>query len=124
MRALAVDYVASDNFLALPARDAEPAHRSRHEVPHCPSGCSSIARMLADDIVRTARTLSSGGKLFVVNRFRRAVPTVGLGWADDGRDVFGLLRVALIRAPEEDWPARARPRGSPVGRRGRMYQRR
>ena len=122
MRALAVDYVASDNFLALPARDAEPAHRSRHEVPHCPSGCSSIARMLADDIVRTARTLSSGGKLFVVNRFRRAVPTVGLGWADDGRDVFGLLRVALIRAPADDWPAQAHG-GSPLGRRGRMYQR-
>jgi hypothetical protein len=50
---------------------------------------------LADDIVRIARALSPGGALFVVNQFRRTVPTVEQGWADDGLDVFGLLRVAF-----------------------------
>ena len=96
MRALAVGYVASDNFLACPpamldvliARGMScDAALSIWVLQHC--------QKLADDIVRIARALSPGGALFVVNQFRRTVPTVEQGWADDGLDVFGLLRVAF-----------------------------
>ncbi len=96
MRALAVGYVASDNFLACPPEMLDvliargmscDAALSIWVLQHC--------QKLADDIVRIARALSSGGALFVVNQFCRAVPTLERGWMDDGLDVFGLLRVAF-----------------------------
>jgi SAM-dependent methyltransferase len=101
MRALAVGYVASDNFLACPPEmlDVLIARGMRCDaalsiwvLQHC--------QKLADDIVRIARALSPGGALFVVNQFRRAVPTVERGWVDDGLDVFGLLGVAFDRTAE------------------------
>ena len=120
MRALAVGYVASDNFLACPPEMLDvliargigcDAALSIWVLQHC--------QKLADDIVRIARALLPGGALFVVNQFHRAVPTFERGWVDDGLDVFGLLRVAFDRAPEDRWPAQTRLRGSPVYRRGR-----
>lgn len=97
MRALAVSYVASDNFLACPPEMLDvliargvtcDAALSIWVLQHC--------QKLGDDIVRIARALSpGGGALFVVNQFHRAVPTLEQGWVDDGLDVFGLLRVAF-----------------------------
>lgn len=93
MRALAVDYVGSPNFLACPPEMLDElvarglvcdAAISIWVLQHCPR--------LADDIVRIARTLKPGGDLFVVNQRVRVVPTVEHGWLDDGLDVFGLLR--------------------------------
>jgi SAM-dependent methyltransferase len=92
MRALAVGYVDSPNFLACPPEMLDElvarglvcdAALAVWVLQHCPR--------LADDIVRIARTLKSGGDLFVVNQRVRAVPTER-GWLDDGLDVFGLLR--------------------------------
>jgi hypothetical protein len=96
MRALAVGYVASANFLACPPEMLDvliargmtcDAALSVWVLQHC--------QQLADDIVRIARALSPGGALFVVNQLRRVVPTFERGWVDDGLDVFGLLRVAF-----------------------------
>ena len=93
MRALAVGYVDSPNFMACPAEILDElivrglacdAAISVWVLQHCPR--------LADDIVRIARALRPGGDLFVVNQQIRAVPTVEQGWSNDGLDVFGLLR--------------------------------
>lgn len=93
MRALAVGYVASDNFLACtPSMLDELVARglvcdaaiSIWVLQHCP--------WVAQDIARIARSLRPDGDLFVVNQRNRAVPTMERGWLDDGVDVLGLLR--------------------------------
>jgi SAM-dependent methyltransferase len=100
MRALAVGYVDSPNFLACPPEMLDAliarglcceAAISVWVLQHC--------QRLAGDVVRIARALKPGGDLFVVNQRVRAVPTVEHGWLDDGLDVFGLLRATFeVRA--------------------------
>lgn len=106
MRAMAVGYVASDNFFACPpdmldvliARGLTcDAALSIWVLQHCPK--------LAKDVARIARALVPGGDLFVVNQRNRAVPTVERGWLDDGLDVSALLRVAFD--PQAEGPLAA-----------------
>jgi len=96
MRALAVGYVASDNFFACPPEMLDvliargltcDAALSIWVLQHCPQ--------LVEDIKRIAGALTPGGELFVVNQGHRAVPTVERGWMDDGLDVAALLRMAF-----------------------------
>jgi len=96
MRALAVGYVASDNFIACPPEMLDvliargvacDAALSIWVLQHC--------LRLAEDIARIARALTPRGDLFVVNQRHRAVPTVEQGWLDDGLDVSALLRGAF-----------------------------
>jgi SAM-dependent methyltransferase len=93
MRAMAVDYVASDNFYACPPAmlDTMVARGLNCDfalsvwvLQHCPQ--------VHNDIARIAAALATHGELFIVNQRDRAVPTVELGWVNDGIDVFALLR--------------------------------
>ena len=63
--------------------------------------CSNVQ----EDIARIARALVSDGGLFVVNQRRRAVPTVELGWIDDGIDVYALLRETFRQRTRGSLPA-------------------
>ncbi len=91
MASLAMRYVGTNRFSVASAYErSEPfadAAIAIWVLQHCPRVC--------DDVVRIARALKPGGKLFVVNLVHRSVPTVEQGWVDDGLDVFGLLSTAL-----------------------------
>jgi 2-polyprenyl-3-methyl-5-hydroxy-6-metoxy-1,4-benzoquinol methylase len=110
MRALAVDYVQSDLFLAMaPATlDALVAKGFRADaaisiwvLQHCFNP--------AEDIDRIDRSVAAQGAVFVLNNIHRAVPTRERAWANDGIDIRALLdqRFAVVRTgkpPEEVTP--------------------
>lgn len=85
MRALAVHYVGSPKFTAIP-----PEHLRDHRfdaalavwvLQHCADPASDIA----------AIDLATQGPVLVVNTKHRAVPNQSNEWFDDGADVAGLL---------------------------------
>ena len=114
MRALALDYVSSDRFIAVsPTQlDSLVSAGLRAEVAigvwvfqHCFSPSEEIARI--------KRALSADGKLLVVNMYVRAVPAVVEAaaddqptflWANDAVDVAALLRgeFSVVGAGEPD----------------------
>lgn len=51
------------------------------------------------DMIR--HTLRPGGRLFLLNRNRRCVPTYDAGWWDDGHDVFEIAAGSGLRAIHE-----------------------
>jgi len=113
MRALALDYVSSDRFIAVSPTQLDSlvsaGLRADSAVAvwvlqHCFSP--------ADEITRIKRAIS-GGKLLVVNMYVRAVPAVVEAaaddqpkflWANDAVDVAALLRGAfsVVGAGEPD----------------------
>jgi len=93
MRAMAVAYVGSDRFFpCAPAMlDLLLDRGLRFDLAlsvwvlqHCAN--------VTDDVARIDRAMTAEGNLFVVNQRSRAIPTVELGWIDDGIDVYALLR--------------------------------
>lgn len=95
MRALAADYVKSDRFLACAPEalswiNVGPGFDIAIAVwvlQHC--------HQVEIDIARIAGEMAPRGSLFVVNDRKRLVPTREHGWANDGKDVRGLLDQSL-----------------------------
>jgi len=103
MRALANDYVASDRFTALSPRQFDRLVASGLRVDaaisvwvlqHCFAP--------ADDIARIHSGLTAGGRCFILNMPKRAVPARltetpenTFDWLSDGVDVKALLRGAF-----------------------------
>jgi SAM-dependent methyltransferase len=92
MRALALDYVGSEDFLASSPTmlDAmvESGLRVRAAISvwvlqHCLHP--------HEDIERIRRALVPTGNLFVLNNLYRAVPTKEKAWVNDGIDIKGLV---------------------------------
>ncbi len=89
MRALAASYVGSDRFLACAPEALEwlginfDAAMAIWVLQHC--------YRVETDIGRIHGALCPDGRLFVVNDCKRIVPTREHGWANDGKDVRGLL---------------------------------
>jgi len=92
MRALAATHVASERFSACAASFLERLVRQGllcdaalavWVLQHGPDPAADIALI--------ASALRPGGRLLVLNNLRRAVPTQGGGWRDDGVDVWRLL---------------------------------
>jgi len=123
MRALAVEHVADERFMAVaPAQlDGLVAHGLRADaalavwvLQHCLAPAEDIARLRA--------ALAPGGRLFVLNMPGRAVPAVQEAggearfvWAADGIDVAALLRARFaVEAAGEPDMARV-PRMSSIG---------
>lgn len=106
MRQLAPGYVMSDRFAACsPAFFDALLARQWHAdaaiacwiIQHCFDAEA--------EVVRLTNALKPGGRLFVVNNLRRAVPT-DQGWIDDNFDVAACLQrhlkpLALGRLPPE-----------------------
>ena len=93
MRSIAVAYVGSDRFFACPPAMLDLLMErgiafdlalSVWVLQHCAN--------VRDDVARIMRALVPGGDLFLVNQRSRAVPTVELGWVDDGIDIYALLK--------------------------------
>ena len=106
MRAMSVAYVGSDRFFACPPAMLDLlAERgigfdlalSVWVLQHCAN--------VWDDIARIARALVPNGGLFVVNQRNRSVPTVELGWVDDGIDIYALLRQTFHQRSRGSLPA-------------------
>lgn len=100
MRAMAVEYVASERFQVVSPEELDglvaggfrcDGAYSIWVLQHCDAP--------ADDIARIARALSPGGALLVVNNITRAVPVAG-GFADDGIDIKALLSASFKRTAE------------------------
>jgi SAM-dependent methyltransferase len=115
MRALSVDYVRDERFLAVsPTQfDALIAHGLSVDaaftvwvLQHCFEPRADVARIRAG--------LAPGARAFVLNMKTRAMPTVDADpaaarfqWASDGQDVAALLRESLVSEAEgEPDPAR------------------
>jgi len=106
MRAMAVAYVGSERFSVHPPEMLDEL-RQRGVVfdlaltiwvlQHCAN--------VHDDIARIASVLRPEGGLFVVNQRDRCVPTVELGWVDDGVDIFKLLRETFRQRSRGSLPA-------------------
>ena len=105
MRALAVDYVASERFLTVSPEQFEMLLAGGVRVD------AAVAVWVlqhcfrpADDIDRIRRALAADGRCFVLNMPKRAVPArrdggaegEGFVWVADGIDVAALLRKALL----------------------------
>ncbi len=93
MRVLGPQYVQSDRFMACSPDMLDAliwaglrvdAALSVWVLQHCFQPALDIAR------VRDA--LKPGAGFFLVNNFRRAVPTLEHGWFDDGLDIAAMLR--------------------------------
>lgn len=93
MRVLGPQYVQSDRFMVCSPEMLDTlvwagmrvdAALSVWVLQHCFQPALDIAR------IRDA--LKPGGRFFLVNNFRRAVPTVEHGWFDDGLDIAEMLR--------------------------------
>lgn len=106
MRAIAVAYVGSDRFFVCPPAMLDLlAERgvafdlalAVWVLQHCAN--------VHDDIARIARALAPTGGLFVVNQRTRSVPTVELGWIDDGIDIYALLRETFHQRSRGSLPA-------------------
>jgi SAM-dependent methyltransferase len=90
MREFAVPYVASDRFTVMAPEDFD-RHPEQVDVAlaiwvlqHCAP--------LAPELHRLKVAMRPNSRLFVLNLFRRSVPSVGGIWIDDGIDVEGELR--------------------------------
>jgi SAM-dependent methyltransferase len=96
MRMLGISYVLSDRFASCSPDmlDRLVAGNLRFDAAISIWVLQHCARP-AEDIARIRGALKPSGSLFAVNMFDRAVPTVELGWADDGIDVKGLLSEEL-----------------------------
>src|SRR5262245_20741196 len=83
MRALAAAYVGSDRFLACApgVLDWLPIQFDAALAIWVLQHCLAVE----DDVGRIHRTLRTNGTLFVVNDFRRLVPTREAAWVDDGK---------------------------------------
>lgn len=124
MRALAIDYVASDRFMAISPGQFDRLVQAGLRVD------AAIAIWVlqhcfapADDIARMRTGLTVGGRCFVLNMPKRAIPAVedqqtGGGrffWASDGTDVAAMLRAAFV-LDSEGIPDRSRvPNMADVG---------
>ena len=106
MRSIAVAYVGSDRFFACPPAMLDllvergvafELALSIWVLQHCAN--------VREDIARIARALVSGGDLFLVNQRSRAVPTVELGWVDDGVDIYALLKEEFRQRSRGSLPA-------------------
>jgi SAM-dependent methyltransferase len=106
MRSIAVAYVGSDRFFACPPAMLDLLMErgvafdlalSVWVLQHCAN--------VREDIARIARALAPEGGLFVVNQRSRAVPTVELGWVDDGADVYELLKEVFRQRSRGSLPA-------------------
>lgn len=88
MRALAIDYVASDRFTVLRPEGLDCLLREGEQFDAIISVWTlQHAKHPHDDIDRIEQALRRDGRLFVVNEKRRCVPTRELGWIDDGIDI-------------------------------------
>jgi SAM-dependent methyltransferase len=111
MRSIAVVYVGSDRFFTCPPPMLDRLTErgvafdlalAVWVLQHCAD--------VRDDIARITRALVPDGELFLVNQRSRAVPTVELGWVDDGLDVYALLKQGFRQRSR---PARCRPSTQP-----------
>ena len=88
MRALAADYVASDKFFACAPEALDWLHvrfdaaLAVWVLQHC--------RYVDQDIERIMNSVS--GPLFIVNDYRRLVPTRQHGWVNDGNDIMKFFK--------------------------------
>lgn len=111
MRALAVDYVQSDRFVAL-APDmldglvmngfTADAAIAVWVLQHCLTP--------AEDIGRIDCALRPNGKLFVLNNIYRAIPTREQAWANDGIDIKATLEGHFTVVREGKPPEDVTPR--------------
>lgn len=92
MRAMAVDYVQSDRFVAL-APDMFDGLVLNGFTADAALAIWVLQHCLApgEDIGRIAAALKPTGKLFVLNNLYRAVPTREQGWSNDGIDIKATL---------------------------------
>jgi SAM-dependent methyltransferase len=106
MRSIAVAYVGSDRFFACPPAMLDlltgrgvafDLALSIWVLQHCAN--------VRDDIARITRALAPEGELFLVNQRTRAVPTVELGWVDDGIDIYALLKEGFRQRSRGSLPA-------------------
>jgi len=105
MAALATEYVKSERFLVCSPRTFDQLlgfgvcadfALAIWVLQHCLN--------LDDDIARIKAALKPGGRLLVLNAFRRLVPTREGVWLDDGIDVWGLLQehFLILRSEQPD----------------------
>jgi SAM-dependent methyltransferase len=116
MRALALDYVGSERFVALSPAQFDRLVAAGLRV-HAAIAVWVLQHCFAptDDISRIAGSLDADGRAFVLNMPKRAVPAViegepaekGFVWARDGIDVAALLRASFAVAAEGE-PDRSR----------------
>lgn len=99
MRALAPRYFPDGGFSVVSRRalEAMAARGFKADAAVCVWVLQHCAKPAED--LRLMRAATAGG-LFLVNLVRRAVPTVELGWADDGIDIKALAGAAF--RPESD----------------------
>lgn len=99
MRALSLDYVGSPRFTAVSLQEFDSMVSAGVEVDaslaiwvlqHCFDPKADIARLM--------NCLRPGGRAFVLNMLKRAIPAVDeantFAWAVDGQDVAALLQLA------------------------------
>ena len=91
MASLAMRYVGPGRFTVAKSYGSEEPYADAAIAVWALQHCVRVA----DDVVRIARALKPGGRLFVVNTFHRCIPTVERGWVDDGIDVFDLLESVM-----------------------------
>lgn len=90
MRRLAGRYVASTDFEAV--HPVELALEEAGSFDFCVAIWSlQHSARLDQDIGQIHRLLQPGGKLVLVNMRTRALPMMGAGWVDDGRDILAAL---------------------------------
>jgi SAM-dependent methyltransferase len=106
MRTFAVAYVGSDRFFTCPPSMLDLL--AERGVAFDLALAVWVLQHSPDvqcDIARIARALAPSGDLFVVNQRTRSVPTVELGWIDDGIDIYALLRETLRQRSRGSLPA-------------------
>jgi SAM-dependent methyltransferase len=124
MRAMANEYVASDRFLAVTAEQFDTLVGAGLRV-HAAIAVWVLQHCLApaEDLARMRRGLVAGGRGFVLNMPKRAVPAVRSEadagtrflWASDDVDVAALVRAAFqVEAEGTPEPSRT-PNMAEVG---------
>ena len=123
MRVLATEYVASDRFMAVSPSQLDLLIGAGLRT-HAAIAVWVLQHCFAprDDIARIRRSLTPGGRVFVLNMPKRAVPAVvkaaadnGFFWASDKVDVAALLRAAFhVESAGKSDPART-PNMADVG---------
>jgi len=114
MRSMAVDYVASDRFIALSPEqlDTLAAGGLRFDAAICVWVLQHCLNP-DEDVARIHRAMAPGGAVFVLNMPKRAVPAIRSSgadeqfiWAHDGIDVAAQLTSAFLLvadgSPEPD----------------------
>lgn len=105
MRAMALDYVQSERFLAVSPPQFDMMVGAGLRV-HAAISVWVLQHCFApsDDIERISRSLAPDGRAFVLNMPKRAIPALieqdnagpGFIWASDGLDVASLLRKSFL----------------------------